>query len=72
MSAARMKHFGWGREGEGLTAEEEAFVMARAEGRFGTALKESASAPRLEDIRLEAPRVLSRQLGRTRPSRGLT
>ena len=29
--SARMKHFGWGREGEGLTAEEEAFVMARAE-----------------------------------------
>ena len=57
MSAARLKHFGWGREGEGLTAEEEAFVMARAEGRFGTALKESASAPRLEDIELDAPRV---------------
>jgi hypothetical protein len=31
MSAARLKHFGWGREGEGLTAEEEAFVIARAE-----------------------------------------
>jgi alkyldihydroxyacetonephosphate synthase len=57
MSAARLKHFGWGREGEGLTAEEEAFVMARAEARFRTALKESASAPRLEDIKLEAPRV---------------
>jgi alkyldihydroxyacetonephosphate synthase len=57
MSAARLKHFGWGREGEGLTAEEEAFMMARAEARFGTALKESASAPRLEDIELEAPRV---------------
>src|SRR5580704_8667134 len=57
MSAARLKHFGWGREGEGLTAEEEGFVIARAEARFGTALKESASAPRLEDIKLEAPRV---------------
>src|SRR5262245_21497753 len=32
-------------------------MMARAEARFGTALKESASAPRLEDINLEAPRV---------------
>src|SRR5262249_39339352 len=57
MRAARLKHFGWGREGEGLTAEEEAFVIARAEARFGTALNESASAPRLEDIKLEAPRV---------------
>src|SRR5260370_24472310 len=57
MSAPRLKHFGWGREGEGLTAEEEAFVMARAQARFGTALKESASAPRLEDIRLVPSRV---------------
>jgi alkyldihydroxyacetonephosphate synthase len=36
---ARLKHFGWGREGEGLSAEEEAFVMARAAARFGTTLK---------------------------------
>ena len=59
MSAERLKHFGWGREGEGLTAEEEAFLMARAEARFGTAMKESASPPRLEDIRLEAPQVMA-------------
>ena len=58
MSATpRLKHFGWGREGEGLTAEEEAFVLSRAEARFGTALKESATAPRLDEIRLPAPRV---------------
>src|SRR5205085_4274336 len=54
---ARLKHFGWGREGEGLSAEEEAFVLARAQARFGTTLNESASAPRLEDIKLAAPRV---------------
>ena len=59
MSAARLKHFGWGREGEGLTAEEEAFVMGRAEARIGTTLKQSASAPRLEDIKLEAPHVMA-------------
>ena len=58
MTAARMKHFGWGREGEGLTADEEAFVVARAERRFGTALTQSASAPRLDEIALEPPRVL--------------
>ena len=52
MSAARMKHFGWGREGEGLTAEEEAFVLARAEARFGAKLTESASAPALDEIKL--------------------
>ena len=59
MSAARLKHFGWGREGEGLTGEEEAFVISRAEARFGTTLKKSARAPRLEDIKLEAPRVMA-------------
>jgi alkyldihydroxyacetonephosphate synthase len=54
---ARLKHFGWGREGEGLSASEEAFVLARAEKRFGTSLRESASAPRLDEITLPAPRV---------------
>ena len=55
--SARLKHFGWGREGEGLSADEEAFVLARAQARFGTTLAESASAPRLEEITLAAPRV---------------
>ena len=58
MSAvSRLKHFGWGREGEGLTAEEEAFVLSRAEARFGAALNENATAPRLDEIRLHAPRI---------------
>jgi alkyldihydroxyacetonephosphate synthase len=55
--AARLKHFGWGREGEGLSADEEAFVLARAEKRFGVALPVSAHPPRLEDITLRAPRI---------------
>jgi alkyldihydroxyacetonephosphate synthase len=54
---ARLKHFGWGREDEGLTGEEHAFVMARATARFGTALTESATAPQLSEIELAAPRV---------------
>ena len=29
MAERRLKHFGWGREGEGLTAEEEAFALDR-------------------------------------------
>ncbi len=28
MTQPRLKHFGWGREGEGLTPDEEAFVLA--------------------------------------------
>jgi alkyldihydroxyacetonephosphate synthase len=57
MSAPRLKHFGWGREGEGLSAEEEAFVLSRAEARFGTALQVSASAPALDEIKLDVPRI---------------
>src|SRR5262245_19976554 len=56
-SGARLKHFGWGREGEGLSADEEAFVLARAEARFGAPLTVGASAPRLEEIALAPPRV---------------
>jgi alkyldihydroxyacetonephosphate synthase len=56
-STARLKHFGWGREGEGLTSEEEAFVLARAQARFDATLKESAAAPRLDAITLPAPGV---------------
>jgi hypothetical protein len=39
--AARLKHFGWGREGEGLSAEEEAFILAR-----GSALRSGADGKR--------------------------
>ena len=53
----RLKHFGWGREGEGLSVEEEAFVLSRAEARFGTALQVSASAPVLDAIKLDIPRI---------------
>ena len=29
MADARLKHFGWGREGEAMTPEEESFVLER-------------------------------------------
>jgi hypothetical protein len=29
MMQPRLKHFGWGREGEGLTPDEEAFVLGQ-------------------------------------------
>ena len=35
MTVRRLKHFGWGREGEGLTPSEEAWVFQRIEQRFG-------------------------------------
>jgi alkyldihydroxyacetonephosphate synthase len=56
-NAARLKHFGWGREGESLSADEEAFVLARAEVRFETTLTQRANPPRLDEIVLAAPRI---------------
>ena len=35
MSAARMNIYGWGREGEGMSAEERAFVLGRYREKFG-------------------------------------
>ncbi|MGH7091369.1 MAG: FAD-binding oxidoreductase [Stellaceae bacterium] len=53
--AARLKHYGWGREGEGLDAEEQAFLLDRARERWGVDRFEERQAPRLADIRLPAP-----------------
>jgi alkyldihydroxyacetonephosphate synthase len=57
MTQARLKHFGWGREGEGLTPAEEAFVLGRIEQRFGPPADGAVKPPRLEDIKLEPPRL---------------
>jgi alkyldihydroxyacetonephosphate synthase len=51
----RLKHFGWGREGEGLTPAEEAFVLGRVEQRFGPLAEGEVKPPRLEDIKLAPP-----------------
>jgi alkyldihydroxyacetonephosphate synthase len=57
MTLPRLKHFGWGREGESLSPEETAFVLGRIEARFGPATENEVKPPRLEDIKLEPPRV---------------
>ena len=57
MTLPRLKHFGWGREGEGLTADETAFVLGRIEARFGPAAEREVKPPGLEDIKLEPPRL---------------
>ena len=51
MTQPRLKHFGWGREGEGLTPSEEAFVLGRIERRFGAPAEDEIKPPRLEDIK---------------------
>jgi len=57
MAEARLKHFGWGREGEGMTPEEERFVLDRCRRRFGVERFEERVPPDLHDIKLRAPRV---------------
>ena len=37
MAPGRLKVFGWGREGESMTAEEEAFALDVHSRRFGVA-----------------------------------
>ncbi len=49
MAAGRLKHFGWGREGEGFTEAEEGAALARYRHLFG-----------VEDFDLVAPPPLSR------------
>ena len=57
MAQPRLKHFGWGREGEGVTPEEEAFVWARIKERFRIDEFAEVKPPRLDEIELHAPRV---------------
>jgi alkyldihydroxyacetonephosphate synthase len=57
MGEARLKHFGWGRVGETLTPEEEAFAVARYAELFAVAAFEQHHPPALEHVVLRAPRV---------------
>jgi alkyldihydroxyacetonephosphate synthase len=57
MTQPRLKHFGWGREGEGITREEEAFVSSRIRERFHINEFDKVTPPRLEDIKLAPPRI---------------
>ena len=56
MSGARLKHYGWGREREGMTAEEQGFVLGRYRAKFPRDALTKV-VPRLEDLALRAPRV---------------
>jgi alkyldihydroxyacetonephosphate synthase len=57
MSDARLKHYGWGRENEGMTAAEQAFVLGRYRAKFARDAFETIAVPDLEHLRLRAPRV---------------
>src|SRR5260221_7661367 len=57
MREKRLKFYGWGSEGEGLTPEEDAFALARYRERFGIDRFDEIAPPRLADIALRAPRL---------------
>src|SRR5260221_7995350 len=57
MREKRLKFYGWGSEGEGLTPEEDAFALARYRERFGIDRFDEIAPPRLADIALGAPRL---------------
>src|SRR5712664_764467 len=57
MSSARLTHYGWGREGEGMTAAQQAFVLDRYRAKFARDAFETIVVPRREDLSLRAPRL---------------
>lgn len=54
---SRLKHYGWGREGEGLTPQEQAFVLGLYRARFNRDALDIITVPRLEDLSLRPPRI---------------
>ena len=57
MAEGRLKHFGWGREGEGLSAQEERALLDRYRGLFGVDRFDERMPPALSDIVLRPPRI---------------
>ena len=57
MTERRLKHFGWGREGEGLTAEEEGAALDRYRRLFNVESFDEVAPPSLSDIELRPPRL---------------
>src|SRR5215469_2383479 len=57
MAEGRLKHFGWGREGEGMTAAEEAAGLDRYRRLFGVNDFDEKSPPALGEIQLRQPRL---------------
>ena len=57
MTEGRLKYFGWGREGEGMTAEEVAAALARYRGLFDVEHFDEVIPPSLSEIQLRPPRL---------------
>src|SRR5437879_2695517 len=57
MAAGRLKFYGWGREGEGLSPEEERIALARYAQLFGNAEFPTVPVAREADIALSQPAI---------------
>jgi alkyldihydroxyacetonephosphate synthase len=57
MTVRRLKHFGWGREGEGLTPEEEAFALQNYRDLFAVSDFDTVEVPGMEAVVMRAPRL---------------
>ncbi len=57
MTQGRLKVFGWGREGEAMTPDEEASALAHYRELFKVDDFQSVRVPTLEDLRLRTPRL---------------
>ena len=57
MAERRLKHFGWGREGEGMTEAEERAALATYRALFGEDAFPSVPVPGLDALALRAPRL---------------
>jgi alkyldihydroxyacetonephosphate synthase len=57
MNGARLKHYGWGREGEGMSAAERKVVLGRYQAKFATDAFDTIAVPGLDDLGLPKPRV---------------
>jgi len=58
MALVRLKHYGWGREGEEMTPAEEKFWLDIYRQKFSVSDFDNVAVPELETITLRAPRVV--------------
>ena len=57
MTGARLKHYGWGREGESMTARSESLSSTATERNLQLTNSTRSQSPGLEDLSLREPRV---------------
>ena len=58
LAMARLKHFGWGREGEEMTPAEEAFWLNVYREKFSVPDFDAVAVPELAAISMRAPRIM--------------